>query len=137
MQAQASKTTLSDLERLIAALAACDSLTVAQFERLLAEAMGEAPPPKKANKKFNEALVASYAARLSAAGEDRASFEGVMSQLMADGNVRTPEWSAIAQTYVGGTSAYKKKPDAIKDIRLRFDAKLSTTRRLEAQSDIF
>lgn len=136
-QAQASKSTQSELDRLVAALAACDGLTVAQFEKLVAEAMGKAPPPKKATKKLNEDLVSIYSGKLEAAGEDRASFEGAMSELMADKNLRIGEWSAIAKAYAGGTSAYKKKADAIKDIRLRFDAKLSATRRLEAQSDIF
>lgn len=137
-QAQASKGTLGELTRFNTALVACDGLTVAQFERLVAEAMGKAPPPKKAAAKtLNEELVARYSGKLAAAGEDRARFEGAMSELMADKSVRISEWSAIAHAYVGGTSAYKKKADAIKDIRLRFDAKLSATRRLEAQSDIF
>ena len=135
-QAQASKSTRSELERFNAALAACEDLTVAEFEKLVADAMGKAPP-KPAAKALNKDLVVAYREKVVAAGEDPASFEGVMSELSADKSVRIAELSAIAQAYVGGTSAYKKKADAIRDIRLRFASKRSATRRLEAQSDIF
>ena len=79
--------------------------------------MGKAPAPKKAARR-NDDLINRYSERLSAAGDDRASFEGIMSELLADRSARMAELSAIAQGYVGGTSAYKKKADAIKDIRL-------------------
>ncbi|MFV0368963.1 MAG: hypothetical protein ACK5KM_10925 [Hyphomicrobiaceae bacterium] len=111
-------------------------MTITQFEKLLAEAMGKAPPKKTAATR-NEELISRYSERLISAGEDRASFEVAMSDLLAEKGARVAELSAIAQSYVGGTSAYKKKADAIKDIRLRFDSKLAATRRLEAQSDIF
>lgn len=136
MQGQAGKSTQSELARFNLALATCDGLTIAQFEKLLSEAMGKAPPPRTTVRK-NDELIATYSQRLVAAGEDRASFEGVISELLADKAARIGELSAIAQAYVGGTSAYKKKTDAIKDIRLRFDGKLATSRRLHAQSEIF
>lgn len=136
-QAQANKSVVTELERFNAALATCDGLTVAQFEKLVADAMGKAPPPRSANRKTDGSLVAIYIGKLATSGEDRAAFEGVISELMADKNARLGELSAIAQAYVGGTSAYKKKDDALRDIRLRFDAKLAATRRLNAQSEIF
>lgn len=136
-QAQASRTTVAEIERFSALLEICDGLTVAQFEKLVSEAMGKAPPPKPAGKPINNDLVADYFGKLVAAGEDRAAFEGVMAGVMADTGIRTGELSAIARAYVGGSSAYKKKADAITDIRLCFEAKVSTTRRLRAQSDIF
>lgn len=136
-QAQANRTTVAEIERFTAALAVCDALTVAQFEKLVSDGMGKGPPLKPAGRKANSDLVANYFGKLVAAGEDRAAFEGVMAELMADPGIRIAELSGVARAYVGGSSAYKKKSDAITDIRLRFEAKVTTTRRLTAQSDIF
>lgn len=136
-QAQASKSAISDLQRLNTCLGQFDELSVAQFCKKCDLLIGSREEGAATRSTINEAAVTSYLNELSRCGSDRAQFEGVLAKLKADKNLRIGEINAIAQGYVGGTSKYKKKVDAFRDISLRFDAHMSGVQRLAASSEIF
>lgn len=136
-QAQASKSGLSDLQRLNACLAQFDELTVAQFCKNCDLLIGSREGSAAGRATVNSDAVAAYLEKLSGCEGDRAQFQAVLAKLQADKQLRIGEISAIAQGYVGGTSKYKKKADAFKDISLRFDAHIAGAQRLAAAADIF
>ncbi|MBN9265724.1 MAG: hypothetical protein J0I75_14400, partial [Hyphomicrobium sp.] len=74
---------------------------------------------------------------LSRLGGDRSNLESVLSEMKINKRVRAGEASEIAQRYVGGTSKYKSKADALKEIKLRFEASLRASQRLGAASEIY
>lgn len=133
---QASKSAVADLNRFNTCLAQFDDLTVAQFCKACEQLTPKASPSPKATA-TNEGIVTAYLSKFQEAIGDRTKFDAVMAQLKADKSVRIGELSDIAQRYVGGTSKYSRKPDAYKEISLRFDAHLKAARRLDAASDIF
>lgn len=134
-EAQASKTTLAELEKLIDGLAPVDDLSISALVKSIAEP--SAAPKSVRPKQLNEDVVAHYSVRLSDARHDRDRFDAVFMELQSDKRVKVAEADAIARQFVGGTSAYKKRADALKDIRLRFDASVAGDRRREASSEIF
>ena len=97
------------------------------------------PPPSrsKTSAEIDVTLVDSYVANLRQVMGDRPRFEAVMSQIKADKKLRIGELSEIAKCYVGGTNKYKSKADALKEIKLRFDAGMNAARRSDATSEIF
>lgn len=135
-EAQASKATVSEIEKLIEGLGPVDELSITQLVKLLEKRDGTS---KKAGaaKQVDEDVVSRYGDMLTKSRNDPSRFDIVFSELQTDKQVRLPEIDAIARQFVGGTRAYKKKADALKDIRLRFDAGLAAQRRREASSGIF
>jgi hypothetical protein len=99
-----------------------------------------APPSKlakAANTQSNTEIVDEFSARLGGIGNVRADLERVLSEMKSDKRVRVSEASEIAQRYVGGTSKYKSKADALKEIKLRFEAGLRAAQRIGAASEIY
>ena len=92
---------------------------------------------KAANTQIDTATVDAFSVRLSALGSDRTNLERVLSEMKSDKRVRVAEASEIAQRYVGGTSKYKSKADALKEIKLRFEAGLRAAQRIGAASEIY
>ena len=133
---QASKSAVADLNRFIECLATFDDLSVAQFCKTCEQLKPTAPTSTKPAA-IADALVDSYVTLLKDATGDRDKFNAVMTKLKADKSVRIAELSEIAQQFVGGTSKYTRKPDAYKEITLRFEAHLRAVKRLDAASDIF
>ncbi len=88
-----------------------------------------APPAPRPSKQADSSLVTEYSDMFKAAAGDRARFELAFSQLRSDKRVRLAELNEIALRYVGGTSKYKSKADAMKEIKLRFDAGLNAAAR--------
>ena len=92
---------------------------------------------KAANTQSNTEIVDEFSARLGGIGNVRADLERVLSEMKSDKRVRVSEASEIAQRYVGGTSKYKSKADALKEIKLRFEAGLRAAQRIGAASEIY
>lgn len=86
---------------------------------------------------IDSAIVDDFSAKLSAPENDRSRFEAILSDMKSDKRVRVAEASEIARRYVGGTSKYKSKTDALKEIKLRFEAGLRASQRLRAASEIY
>jgi hypothetical protein len=134
---QANKSTLADLQRLSECLSQFDELTVSQFCKKCESINVQAGPPRKIPSSINEELAASYARSLSDALESQQNFDAVLSSIKGDKRVRLPELTIIAHKFVGGVNKYKKTAEALKDIKLRFEAHMAAQRRLNAASDIF
>ena len=98
-------------------------------------------PPIKSTKtagtQIDTAIVDEFSTRLSGLGSERSNLECVLSEMKSDKRVRVAEASEIAQRYVGGTSKYKSKADALKEIKLRFEAGLRAAQRIGAASEIY
>lgn len=94
-------------------------------------------PVKPPRTQIDSAVVDDFSAKLGDIGTDRSTLENLLSEMKADKRVRVGEASEIAQRYVGGTSKYKSKADALKEIKLRFDASLRAAQRLSAASEIY
>jgi hypothetical protein len=136
-QTRADSELLSDLARLNSWLAQFDKQDVSELCGNVG--VPESPPrtAKSVASVIDSALVDDYAASLAGLESDRSSLQDVLSQMKSDKRIRVAEASAIAQRYVGGTSKYKSKADAIKEIKLRFEAGLRAGQRLRAASDIY
>ena len=134
-QLQASKSNLTDLERLNVCLASFDDWSVAQFCKATETLMAQKPAAK--SRPVNEAIVSSYAAELTASRGDRAQLEAILAKMKADKQVLIGELDEIARRFVGGTTKYKNKADAYKEIKLTFEAHIAAGRRLDAASEIF
>lgn len=136
-QLRVNKSLLNDFERLTSCLEPFDDLTVAQFckkcEQLTADGASTKPRPAK----LDDVAVSKYLDKLSACVDDRAQLESVLSTIKADKAVRIGELNEIARRYVGGTNRYRKKTDAYKDIKLRFESHIAATQRAAAASEIY
>ncbi len=133
---QASKSALSELNRVNACLANFDELTVAEFCKkidLLSQNVKTAPK----HRQVNEELVGYYVSKLADSVKNRAQMEAVISEMKANTALKNGELGRIAANYVGSTKKYAKAADVYKDIRLRLEAHLAAIRRLDAASDIF
>lgn len=136
-QAQTSKSTLSDIERFNACLAAFDNWTVADFCKHCERLANLEKQSSKRDTQVNSDVVSDFVARFTATRSDRAGVEGLLSDMKADKRIRLAELNAIAHQVVGGTNRYLKKTDAYRDIKLRLDAHLAAERRSTAASEIF
>ncbi|MFN3746246.1 MAG: hypothetical protein ACK4TL_16215 [Hyphomicrobiaceae bacterium] len=96
---------------------------IAETRALLDQPRAGASAPKPA---ANDELVASYTARLLAAGVDQSQFEPVLNELDHDKRTSRIEWFAIANRYrnapTNGTFEFKFKsiPEARRFIRDTF-----------------
>lgn len=114
---------------------------LAQFDKLEVEEVCSGSPsparPAPARSQIDGGIVESYLARLVGSAGSRPTFEQALSELKTDKRVRNIELNEIAQRYVGGTSKYKNKTDAFKEMKLRFEAGISAANRLKASAEIF
>lgn len=126
-----------DLSRLNFWLSHFDRLDVEEVCRSSGVPETSAKPSKPVRAQVDSTVVDEYSAKLAGLGTDRSHLESLLSEMKADKRVRVGEASEIAQRYVGGTSKYRSKVDALKEIKLRFDASLRAAQRLSAASKIY
>lgn len=136
-QTQADAELRLNLARLNSWLSHFDKLDVEEV--CSSSGVPEAPskPAKPARTQIDSAVVDDFSTKLADIGTDRSTLENLLSEMKADKRVRVGEASEIAQRYVGGTSKYKSKADALKEIKLRFEASLRAAQRLSAASEIY
>lgn len=134
-QVQAREELRQEFAALLRWLKQFGDLEVAELCALSTPPAGK--PKTKTPTKVDEAAVDEYLGKLSRSTGDRGQFELVLSQLSADNRIKKGEIIALAQRYVGGTTPYKSKVDALKEIRLRFGAGVLAGARLKAASDIY
>lgn len=136
-EAQADAELRLNLSRLNSWLSQFDKLDVEEVCSSMGVPAAPANVTKAARAQIDTAIVDDFSVKLSELGSDRSSLESLLSEMKTNKRVRAGEASEIAQRYVGGTSKYKSKADALKDIKLRFEASLRASQRLSAASGIY